>query len=215
MKAAFLTSSLIASKGKASPASTALTPRKLIDDGSAGNSAGISRIYNRVRDFSESQAAAAEMDDQSVQASTERADAPVKSERNDAEPAAENTLFAPMPDEANDEKVAGPEQAQTRYSVINTANKTLPRPKPVDALPESRYEEIATEVSKLKKDGLGRIRISVRMAPQDHLQLKLIAAHTQMSAQTIFETALEEYVANHGTEILPQSCKCIFDKSSI
>mgnify|MGYP003640776282 CR=1 FL=1 len=59
------------------------------------------------------------------------------------------------------------------------------------------------------------IRISVRMSPKDHLQLKLIAAHTQMSAQSIFETALEEYVINHGSEILPQSCNCVLDKSSL
>ena len=105
-----------------------------------------------------------------------------------------------------------------RHTIKNnvvTPRNMLQQSKPVDPLPAEKVDEIATEVSKLTKDKLGRIRISVRMAPKDHLQLKLIAAHTQMSAQAIFETALEEYVSNHGSRILPASCSCVLDKSSL
>lgn len=52
MKAAFLTSSLIAPKGKALPASRATTPTKLLDDESNRQS-GVSRIYERVSEYAD------------------------------------------------------------------------------------------------------------------------------------------------------------------
>ncbi|PHQ66973.1 MAG: hypothetical protein COB93_11455 [Sneathiella sp.] len=104
---------------------------------------------------------------------------------------------------------------KSNFSMTKAATAALSKPKKAEPLSDAKYGQIAKEVSQLKKDNLGRIRISVRMAPKDHLQLKLIAAHTQMSAQAIFETALEEYVSNHGTELLPESCSCVLDKTTL
>jgi len=62
---------------------------------------------------------------------------------------------------------------------------------------------------KLKKDNLGRVRMSIRMAPDAHLHLKLLAAHSRKSAQCILEEALQEYTERHGPDILPESCNCV------
>ncbi len=64
----------------------------------------------------------------------------------------------------------------------------------------------------LRRDKLGRVRMSIRMSPEQHLQLKLIAAHTRKSAQTIMDEALSEYVNNHGEELIPAACACIRNK---
>src|SRR5690606_22563951 len=53
MKAAFLTSSLIASKGKAAPATTRPTPQHLLAEDARANVHGVSRIYQRVREYAE------------------------------------------------------------------------------------------------------------------------------------------------------------------
>lgn len=215
MKAAFLSSSLIASKGKAAPASPRQTPKNLLNDGGKDGENHVSRIYDRVRDYADPH--------------HDQPKLPEESAALDSEVSATDSLSAECsPSEEEDasrsDVTASPQQpephqsfAEHKYQPVS-ATRAAMNGSSADAAPSPLGEEqarrIAAEVSKLKKDGLGRIRISVRMAPQDHLQLKLIAAHTQMSAQSIFETALEEYVANHGTRILPQSCNCVLDKSS-
>lgn len=253
MKAAFLTSSLIAPKGKASPASPATAPTKLLGDQSSKDEGGVSRIYQRVREYADphhddhhQDGSHADMLDTSKDMDEK---APLHAEENQPkeEVAASVIASEPVKDEDDVEDIdvvelkevdtpteiekvienhapareartitdALPQAGKGRYSVSEAVSRAMTKPKETESLPEARVEEIATEVSKLKKDKLGRIRISVRMAPKDHLQLKLIAAHTQMSAQAIFETALEEYVANHGTELLPASCACVLDKSTL
>ncbi|MCF8466800.1 MAG: hypothetical protein K9G33_05315 [Sneathiella sp.] len=223
MKAAFLTSSLIASKGKAAPASPAMTPRNLLDSDEKSSSGGVSRIYDRVREYADPHMADENGKDtgngyQEKQAAENGVHSSSITETRSIYPRIGNgdndSSRDYSPESAKPKASPVPEQ-QSRYSIVNTVTRALSTPKRQEPLPNEKYEEIAEEVSKLKKDGLGRIRISVRMSPKDHLQLKLIAAHTQMSAQSIFETALEEYVANHGTEILPQSCNCVLDKSSL
>lgn len=214
MKAAFLTSSLIASKGKAAPASPRLTPRNLLDEDANTGENRVSRIYQRVREYADPHPDADEShDDVSY----------------DADPAADagdtssNGYYSEesKSDDTDDTDVNGFNGASytpsPAYSAPTSAamNGAESAAEDLPPLGEEKAQEIADEVAKLKKDGLGRIRISVRMSPKDHLQLKLIAAHTQMSAQSIFETALEEYIANHGTEILPRSCACVLDKSSL
>jgi len=259
MKAAFLTSSLIAPKGKASPTSSATAPMKLLDEETTKRSSGVSRIYDRVAEYADHhdddddkpQSATTDGDisggqhgmpfeaaigpdhqDQTVTASASTAmERPLfLNEESSSEDEIEVFALTEISDAEDVETVkdtpspirqentitdTSPKAGKTRFSVTETVSRALSRPKPTEQLPEAQYEKIAGEVSKLKKDKLGRIRISVRMAPKDHLQLKLIAAHTQMSAQAIFETALEEYVANHGSEILPESCNCVLDKSSL
>ncbi|MCR9212480.1 MAG: hypothetical protein NXI13_02080 [Proteobacteria bacterium] len=252
MKAAFLTSSLIAPKGKASPASPATTPTKLLGDQSSKDESGVSRIYQRVREYADPHHEDAHHSEAPIEAQDDSKEQEDKSLFAADETHEKEEIAAPIfdtestkDDEIEDidvvelkevntpneiEKVienhtpvreqrtisdALPQAGKGRYSVSEAVSKAMTKPSKSENLPEARVEEIATEVSKLKKDKLGRIRISVRMAPKDHLQLKLIAAHTQMSAQAIFETALEEYVANHGTELLPESCSCVLDKSTL
>ena len=221
MKAAFLTSSLIASKGKAAPATPAMTPKNLLDRDANGSANGVSRIYDRVREYAEPHTSDENgMDigaDDSL-SSENRAHASSAADTGSYYPrngAGENGGSSDDTAASATPKTSPVAEQQSRYSIVNTVTRALSTPTRHEPLPDEKYAEIAEEVSKLKKDGLGRIRISVRMSPKDHLQLKLIAAHTQMSAQLIFETALEEYVANHGTEILPQSCNCVLDKSSL
>lgn len=240
MKAAFLTSSLIAPKGKALPASRSATPTKLLDDES-NRQTGVSRIYERVREYADPHE-----ENESIGESEELLASPQALENEPEEDAIvlhedESVSIAPKEDiydfsRPKHESQSGFERIREQKQVIdvNTSEaispllqrhsidepakdpaKALSTPKPIKPIPVEKYTEIATEVSKLTKDKLGRIRISVRMAPKDHLQLKLIAAHTQMSAQAIFETALEEYVSKHGSSILPDSCACVLDKSSL
>ncbi|MDF2367328.1 hypothetical protein [Sneathiella sp.] len=213
MKAAFLSSSLIASKGKAAPASPRLTPRNLLDDDKKNGNNHVSRIYDRVREYAETHDAAPEQN-----ASNSSEGVSVSNGKDNA-PA----FMARESDSATPEKAATAHNGSSPFQSTDFSRASTPKPAvngtlndaENSPLGEEKAQEIAAEVSKLKKDGLGRIRISVRMSPKDHLQLKLIAAHTQMSAQSIFETALEEYVANHGSDILPQSCNCVLDKSSL
>ncbi len=224
MKAAFLTSSLIAAKGKAAPASPRLTPKNLLDDDKKESENRVSRIYDRVREYAEPHSTDATEDEPQYATSEAREETSnINPENTDNPFLAEDT---DTPDEAltrhND--TASYPQTEASHLPVTRDYQPVAASNPISSgyssgitpspLGEKQAREIAAEVSKLKKDGLGRIRISVRMSPRDHLQLKLIAAHTQMSAQSIFETALEEYVANHGTEILPQSCNCVLDKSS-
>ncbi|USG59852.1 hypothetical protein NBZ79_11755 [Sneathiella marina] len=236
MKAAFLTSSLIAPKGKALPASRSATPTKLLDDESNRQS-GVSRIYERVREYADPH----EEDDSTINAAVKQnaenetaedaiilhedetvsiaAEDDIYDFSKPAEKEEEQSVFDRIREQKNDVDPAEPISPLLEKHAAQEAEtgkkQALSNRTPVEPLPVERYTEIATEVSKLTKDKLGRIRISVRMAPKDHLQLKLIAAHTQMSAQAIFETALEEYVSKHGSSILPESCACVLDKSSL
>lgn len=215
MKAAFLSSSLIASKGKAAPASPRQTPKNLLNDGGKNGENHVSRIYDRVRDYADPHHDQPEAPEENATLDTEttatHSPGPEDS-FSDEDYAGRQDVAAPPPQTDSHQSFAEHKYqpvSATKAAMNGSSPETVPSP-----LGEEQARRIAAEVSKLKKDGLGRIRISVRMAPQDHLQLKLIAAHTQMSAQSIFETALEEYVANHGTKILPQSCNCVLDKSS-
>jgi len=55
--------------------------------------------------------------------------------------------------------------------------------------------------------------MSVRMKTEDHLLLKLLAAHSRKSAQCIMEDALREYASTHGDDILPTTCDCVRNKA--
>ncbi len=77
---------------------------------------------------------------------------------------------------------------------------------------EEPEENLKVHSETLKKDRLGRVRMSVRMTPEQHLHLKLIAAHSHMSAQSIIEHAMDEYVERHGADLIPGACACIRDK---
>ncbi|MAZ03347.1 MAG: hypothetical protein CMN56_09430 [Sneathiella sp.] len=215
MKAAFLTSSLIASKGKAEPASTRLAPSNLLDKSANGSKPQVSRIYDRVREYADPHHESNDMEEAALKAAERSEYARMAEEEDRPEPSHIDEINTTDTTEevAHGLAVSLDESTVSQREPAPSAHSAPTRELP--PLAEAKAKEIAHQVAKLKKDGLGRIRISVRMSPKDHLQLKLIAAHTQMSAQSIFETALEEYVINHGSEILPQSCNCVLDKSSL
>lgn len=152
MKAAFLSSSLISSKGSAAPVSRSQHPSELI-------------------------------------ASREL----VKKD-----------LAPDVPSSKMLNKVAynQPKPAAERKEA--SQQKTVSR-KPV----ASSFKHFEKKSKKLKKDHLGRVRVSVRMSPDDHLALKLLSAHARKSSQVIMEEALHEYIAKHGSEILPEACTCL------
>lgn len=145
MKAAFLSSSLISSKGSASPATRSLQPGELVNKSKRAEA-----IYRGNRPLSVSPTTP------TVQLQPARAHELVQAE-----------------------------------------------------IPADDLKEISEN---MKKDRLGRVRMSVRMTPEQHLHLKLIAAHTKLSAQSIIEQALDEYVERNGTDLIPGACACIRDK---
>ncbi|MEH6548095.1 MAG: hypothetical protein V7701_16785, partial [Sneathiella sp.] len=162
MKAAFLTSSLIAPKGKALPASRAATPTKLLDDESNRQS-GVSRIYERVREYADphEENGSAEAD---VNQSSE--DAIVLHENETVSIAAEDDIYdfskpedeprsvitriREQEDDAHASEAISPLlQKHTSKAPIGGDNQALSNRKPVEPLAVEQYTEIATEVSKL------------------------------------------------------------------
>ena len=92
-----------------------------------------------------------------------------------------------------------------KQAVASDLPRTPVRRKPVASTADS-YRRAQ---KKLRKDKMGRVRMSIRLDPEDHLALKLLAAHSRKSSQNILEEALREYSDRHAEEILPQSCNCL------
>jgi hypothetical protein len=67
----------------------------------------------------------------------------------------------------------------------------------------------APEPGALRRDRMGRVRHSLRLDPQRHLRLKLLAAHTQQSLQEILLAALDDHLARHGDGVLDGHCACL------
>lgn len=149
MKAAFLSSSLISSKGSAGPVTRALPPKDLVNKSKRAEA-----IYN------------------------------------------------------------GPSQIHsapvTQHIASEPVTSPMLAPTPVQA--SAPVENLKDHTDSMKKDRLGRVRMSIRMTPEQHLKLKLLSAHSKMSAQTIIETALDEYVQRNNSELIPSNCACVQDK---
>jgi len=167
MKAAFLSSSLISSKGSAAPATRSQPPQELL----------------------------------------------VRRTPTD-KPTADRALTSPQRDQigkpASIASPAGPQnpqilQDEPRQAAPNNTKRTPIGRKPV----ASTAASYRREQKKLRKDKMGRVRMSIRLDPEDHLALKLLAAHSRKSSQNILEEALREYSDRHAEEILPQSCNCL------
>ncbi|MFT6559121.1 hypothetical protein [Sneathiella sp.] len=156
MKAAFLSSSLISSKGSAGPATQSMLPKELL-----ATSERAKKIYSGSR-----------------------------SSNPDPQPSA--SVSDPGPQESNNSLlVSTPKSAKIK---------------------EETVVRQARASSNMRKDALGRVRMSIRMTPEQHLNLKLISAHSRLSSQAIIEDALKEYVEKHGTDLIPDACACIKDK---
>ncbi len=53
-----------------------------------------------------------------------------------------------------------------------------------------------------------RIAMTVRLSHEEHLKLKVFAAHTKLSSQEIFTAALESYMTKSVPKPLKASCLC-------
>ena len=171
MKAAFLSGSLISSKGMAEPASRAEPPKDLIARRTTPNQTPVS------------------------------AKPAIDVERK-TDTVLRRVSVRPVSEVYGQEN---DQQKPAEIAKIAEQSRPLLRRKPV----ASSVNVYKTEQKKLKKDGLGRVRMSIRLDPDDHLTLKLLAAHSRKSSQVILEEALREYTINHAETILPQSCHCL------
>ncbi len=57
--------------------------------------------------------------------------------------------------------------------------------------------------------GEHRARLSVRLDPQRHLRLRLLAAHKQAHIQDILVEALDDYVAREAPSLGLETCQCL------
>ena len=171
MKAAFLSSSLISSKGSAAPATRSQPPQDLL-----ARRVAVSKPV-------------------SAQDSNRASVSPQTDQMRSSSPTA-SSLGVKAPQMLHD----GPKQVTT-----GDTTRTPIKRKPV----ASTADSYRREQRKLRKDKMGRVRMSIRLDPEDHLALKLLAAHSRKSSQNILEEALREYSDRHAEEILPQSCNCL------
>lgn len=63
----------------------------------------------------------------------------------------------------------------------------------------------------LKQDHFGRVRLSIRLDPDRHLRLKLLAAHTRSSVQDLLIAALDAYLEDMGQSVNDGACACLGD----
>jgi len=59
-----------------------------------------------------------------------------------------------------------------------------------------------------------RIRVSIRLDPDRHRALKLIAAHTGRSVQDLTVAALDDYLGALGAEVRGGECLCLNDEAA-
>ena len=57
-----------------------------------------------------------------------------------------------------------------------------------------------------------RIAMTVRLSHDEHLKLKVFAAHTKMSSQHIFKAALESFMTKSAPKSLKSTCLCFGEK---
>ncbi len=90
-----------------------------------------------------------------------------------------------------------------------------------DAVPSTRSNtkqrspravEIAAE-AELKRDRTGRVRLSVRLDPQRHFKLRLIAAHRRLHIQDALTDAIDAYVSHAVDDGAAKSCACLHPKA--
>lgn len=54
-----------------------------------------------------------------------------------------------------------------------------------------------------------RVALTLRLDPARHLQLRLLAAHRQMSSQDLLTAALDQYLEDHRCASGLQHCACL------
>lgn len=109
-----------------------------------------------------------------------------------------------------------PDLATGPAAGLGTPGGFSPRPAPAAVDPRSAepIPETAADLPQgicapaLKCDKFGRVRISLRLDPERHLRLRLLAAHGCLSLQEALIAALDAYL---GEEAQYFSCKCLHE----
>lgn len=83
-----------------------------------------------------------------------------------------------------------------------------PANSPENSVPRNRSEAAAApSVSK------GRIKLSLRLEEEQHLRLKLAAAHLRQSSQAILLAALDDYLSRFASDIRGGDCSCLMPEN--
>lgn len=69
--------------------------------------------------------------------------------------------------------------------------------------------ELSDMGEKMKQDNHGRVRLSIRMTPEQHLKLKILSAHSRKSVQSLMIDALDKQVSDYAANNLKGQCACI------
>lgn len=77
-------------------------------------------------------------------------------------------------------------------------------PLPRDAQPRPAAKKAAPAGGKSR-----RVALTLRLDPERHLRLRLLAAHQHMSSQDILSAALDQYLADHLCAADLEHCACL------
>jgi hypothetical protein len=59
------------------------------------------------------------------------------------------------------------------------------------------------------KAASGVARLSIRLDPEQHRRLRIVAAHTRQSIQAIVMTALDSYIGEAAPDLAKNGCRCL------
>lgn len=71
--------------------------------------------------------------------------------------------------------------------------------------------------SRPRKDGAdktasGAARLTVRLDPDQHRRLRIVAAHTRQSIQAVMMAALDRYVGEAAPDLIRNGCRCLAEQ---
>ena len=62
------------------------------------------------------------------------------------------------------------------------------------------------------KAASGVARLSIRLDPDQHRRLRIVAAHTRQSIQAIVMTALDSYIGEAAPDLTKNGCRCLAEQ---
>ena len=180
MKAAFLSSSLIVPKGTAAPSVLANARPGYRDQTSTAADERNDALSRRVL----SRVSAAVSDEEAVAA-----------ENMGTEDAAARQDMAPVQSTA-DEFTCSPDRERPCTESGSQSDST-----------PAEMENLAATLPRL--DRTGRVKLSLRLTPERHLRLKLVAAHRRQSVQKLMLEALDAHIQSLAPGVMQGECACL------
>ncbi len=117
------------------------------------------------------------------------------------------------------------EGSRPRVDPVEPAEPSVARRSPVLARVTHRAEPQPVRTVKpvrseprpetLVKDNLGRVRTSLRMTPERHLELKILSALSRKSIQALLSEALDSFLSDQATNSFKGQCACLKNKKSV